>query len=378
MTAAGGHAGEKGFSLIELLVAMVITLIVSGAIYGLLAGGQNAFRREPELTERQQNIRMSMDIIMRDISNTGAGMPPWVQVFTTGLDACSGCPGGGSGPAPSGDVRDELEMVLSSGRDTEPACFAPNTATAGTTVQLVRRGVNIPDGTIVALEFADGAWALRRTVGNAVPNAAALPVLGTNCPAGLHTQIELGPDPAPTFNDDDNLCVPSVANTVLPAMGTAPGPGSCVVVAVAFPRVVRYRIRDDGQGVPNLERFSTENVDGGFQAIARGIEDLQVQYRVLDVTRTWEDNAPITPLPTDPASTPIGNWDDLTSEVRVTLAARSEAQNIQGAVNNASGTDPRLRGSLISTGAPRAVLMHVAAAHPASPYPPSPASWYWE
>ena len=38
--------GEAGFSMVELLVAMVITLMISGAIFGLLTGGQNAFRRE--------------------------------------------------------------------------------------------------------------------------------------------------------------------------------------------------------------------------------------------------------------------------------------------------------------------------------------------
>ena len=48
---------QAGFSLIELMVAMVVTLIVTGAIYGLLAGGQSAFRREPQLADRQQNTR---------------------------------------------------------------------------------------------------------------------------------------------------------------------------------------------------------------------------------------------------------------------------------------------------------------------------------
>ena len=79
------RASESGFSLIELLVAMVITLIVSGAIFGLMTAGQNAFRREPELAERQQNIRLAMDLITRDIANAGSGLPPLSQVFTTGL-----------------------------------------------------------------------------------------------------------------------------------------------------------------------------------------------------------------------------------------------------------------------------------------------------
>ena len=38
---------QAGFSLVELMIAMVITLIVTGAIYGLLSGGESAFRCSP-------------------------------------------------------------------------------------------------------------------------------------------------------------------------------------------------------------------------------------------------------------------------------------------------------------------------------------------
>ena len=66
---------QSGFSLVELMVAMTVTLIVSGAIYGLLASGGNAFRREPEVADRQQNIRLAMDLITRDVYTAGAVSP---------------------------------------------------------------------------------------------------------------------------------------------------------------------------------------------------------------------------------------------------------------------------------------------------------------
>jgi hypothetical protein len=123
-----------------------------------------------------------------------------------------------------------------------------------------------------------------------------------------------------------------------------------------------------------LERFSTDAIAAGFQTIARGIEDLQVQYTTLQDPAIWVDNAPIVPLP---VANPQGNWDDLTQQVRVTMTSRSEARNMQGAMADTAGF-VRLRGSLTSIGSPRAVLMHVAAAHPGSPMPPSPSAWYWE
>ncbi len=82
--------------MVELMVAMVVTLVVSGAIFGLLTVGGNAFRREPEVADRQQNIRIAMDAIARDIQNAGSGMPLVSQVFTH-TDAPLG------GPNPTGD-----------------------------------------------------------------------------------------------------------------------------------------------------------------------------------------------------------------------------------------------------------------------------------
>jgi len=123
---------DRGFSLVELMVAMTITLIVSAAIYGLLTSGSNAFRREPELADRQQNIRVAMDLVARDVFNAGAGLPAFSQVFTlsdpagvgcTGAQGLNGCgamgtlgaaaaaaraPGDGSDPLENTDV---LELV---------------------------------------------------------------------------------------------------------------------------------------------------------------------------------------------------------------------------------------------------------------------------
>jgi type IV pilus assembly protein PilW len=135
---------EAGFSLVELLVAMAMTLIVSGAIFGLLTGGQNAFRREPEMTDRQQNIRIAMDLIKRDVAGAGAGMVPYVQAFTNGLNAAGGNPTNAAGgqtlgvidnPATATDI---LEILTASG-DCSPTVVAPGTVAAPATLVSVER-----------------------------------------------------------------------------------------------------------------------------------------------------------------------------------------------------------------------------------------------
>src|SRR5512138_3935788 len=117
---------EHGFSLIELLIAMVVTLIVSGTVVSLLAEGNKAFRIQPDLTERQQNIRVAMDTIMRDVANAGASLPMATQVFARRLkpnpgDAFGSVDNTGI-DSPYGGRTDILEMLSNtSGKDPIPA-----------------------------------------------------------------------------------------------------------------------------------------------------------------------------------------------------------------------------------------------------------------
>jgi prepilin-type N-terminal cleavage/methylation domain-containing protein len=113
---------ENGFSLVELVVAMTVTLIISGAVLQLVTAGQTAFRREPELADRQQNIRVGMDVISQDVYRVGYGVPQFAQVFTDALD--------GVGPMGSGGAAtDEIEMFMAA--ECPPAKVCPVSGQAG-------------------------------------------------------------------------------------------------------------------------------------------------------------------------------------------------------------------------------------------------------
>ena len=65
--------GEKGFSLIELLIAMVIFLVVTGTIYGLLEVGRANRDRSSRRSDILKNARVSISLIGRDALNAGLG-----------------------------------------------------------------------------------------------------------------------------------------------------------------------------------------------------------------------------------------------------------------------------------------------------------------
>ena len=78
-------SGQSGFSLIELMIAMVVTLVISASIYGLIAQSNTAFKIQPELADRQQNIRVAMDVIQRDLQGAGVNLGLGYQVFQQAL-----------------------------------------------------------------------------------------------------------------------------------------------------------------------------------------------------------------------------------------------------------------------------------------------------
>lgn len=62
---------ERGFTLMELLVAMTITLVVMGSVFTLLQMNQPVFQAQPEVTDMQQNVRVAMDFITQDVVMAG-------------------------------------------------------------------------------------------------------------------------------------------------------------------------------------------------------------------------------------------------------------------------------------------------------------------
>lgn len=62
---------ERGFSLVEILVVVLVFTVVTGAVFGLLNMAQQRYRAESELLDAFQGARIALDEMTRDIHAAG-------------------------------------------------------------------------------------------------------------------------------------------------------------------------------------------------------------------------------------------------------------------------------------------------------------------
>ena len=91
---------ERGFSMIELIIAMAVTLTILGLATTLLATGFNARSREDSKSDAIADVQRALNIMTRQISNSGLRLP-------------AGLPGISSNGIVTGDSDDESVRIVS-------------------------------------------------------------------------------------------------------------------------------------------------------------------------------------------------------------------------------------------------------------------------
>ncbi len=66
---------QRGFTLLELMVSMALGLLVMGSLTSLFKTGMNSTMLVTQRAETQQNMRAAIDLMVKDISMAGAGLP---------------------------------------------------------------------------------------------------------------------------------------------------------------------------------------------------------------------------------------------------------------------------------------------------------------
>ena len=77
----------RGFSMIELMVAMAVGLIVVGAATQLFQSAMKSTMLVTEQAEMQQNVRTALNLVARDVSMAGSGLPPGGLALPYGVNA---------------------------------------------------------------------------------------------------------------------------------------------------------------------------------------------------------------------------------------------------------------------------------------------------
>lgn len=67
------HRSQAGFSMVDLLIAMLIFGLVSGAVLDLLPPATAAFDTQLEVSDLQQRVRVAVSTLQRDLGAAGAG-----------------------------------------------------------------------------------------------------------------------------------------------------------------------------------------------------------------------------------------------------------------------------------------------------------------
>jgi len=332
-----------GFTLVEVLISMLVTLIVMSAVFGLLSRGQSTFQREPEIADMQQTARAALDMVTRDALQAGAGLPPEFPSFTTpAVDAAVG--DGGANP-------DVIEIVGGLGgaveSNTEPEAVDPSLFTgdpSSSTIQLSSNRTNIEVGDLVIVyddKAANGYWIMSY-------------VQDVQLDGGTD-QIELTLEPT---SPDAALGgdVPANYQGRTPTIESPP----FLPVLVTPVTVVRYRTVPDatmttsGPPVNALLR----QVNFGAENPVAYLEDFQVVYLVGGTTAADEADNPVDPQPNLLAFIVPA---DIVNGVSVSISARSLSENLQGATEGATPADGNfIRKSFSSNVNPRNIITGLA------------------
>lgn len=362
-------SGEAGFSLLEMIVAVAVTMVVTGAVYGLVSSGNSAFRREPELTDRQQNARVAMDMMQRDIAIAGTNLGPFFQAFSRGQN------GVGRLTGPGGQRADHLEVFGNDG--TCPDAPAKNGPCPGNDCAYngdnIVTGAEIPDcygeDSLTLVLFSNGGakWGVghNKHAGDQKFNFPG----GQNPP---QSQIQ-GPGDLQEYRPGDGSRPVALSPLNLIRYEIGFDPPAAAETPTSVPALYRSATggMDPTTGAFHTPTTAADIIAGHWTLLARGVEDLQVQYR--DGNGAWTDQPAIVTCAGLCKTPTAAEYNTATREVRVTMSVRAEGYNLQGQTSSgASSRANAVRGSVTTVTSVKALQNYLAAIPPTLACPECP------
>jgi len=220
---------SKGVTLIELLIALVISSILIAGIYRTFIHQQKTYATQEQVADMQQNVRVAINRMMREIRMAGFG-----------------------------NVQGVLPVTFLGGTRTYPDVVNPDLPVAGafTIVSAIGGMATLlkqPGDSVGAVVLASNQIQVSALAEFDTNDRRYISIGGLE--SHFITAID-GPNRVLTLNTDVNRFYKT--------------DGSTLVYAV---RAISYRIVIDASGSPILRR--DENIGGGFQPVADNIEAIE-------------------------------------------------------------------------------------------------------
>lgn len=240
------HGPCRGFSLVELMVALVITLILMAGIGQIFLGSKKSYRLQDSLSRMQESGRYAMDTLTQDLRRAGywGGNSDITQITGTQAQFPENGNCLGSGNTNWARMLDRKIFGLNDNR-TDYGCLPSTT---------------LPSQDILAVRFA-----------------APWQVGGTSTPSfqANHFYLRSSLFEGRLFRGSEQA---AAGNTIVaPAVRT-----SELVSRVYFinPATTVGTNKCDGGTVPSLFRLGLANGVPTVEEVAYGVENLQVQYGI--------------------------------------------------------------------------------------------------
>lgn len=149
---ASSPAGERGFTMTELMVALMVFTLIGGAVVLLLGKSQTIFRTEAGVSEMDQNARLLMDFLTRDIQ----------QSKENGLGLGSKFRSIYSSDGPEGNT-DEVTVISSETESKVPAAALPLFSAS-------TQAVSVSEGYIEVMPNQAGHMEPQQVINSITPN----------------------------------------------------------------------------------------------------------------------------------------------------------------------------------------------------------------
>jgi len=243
----------RGFTIIELMIALVLGLLLSGAILTVYTENRRSFNNDENMMRMQDDARQAVRELVNDLSMAGF----WSDLYMPNLVVPDGSLAVATDCGPAGVVNWIYQAVTPGTTNTQSITAVDNAtaAQANASFSCIAGGEFVPGTDVVAIKRVFGS---RLTAAEVVANSV---YLRTNGSLGL---LYLDPEDVP----------------------------SAVTVPVPFseyeyhPSI--YYIRNfavtAGDGIPTLCRKILDYSGGvptmADECLAQGIEDLQVEFGI--------------------------------------------------------------------------------------------------